>query len=223
VGLGACRRLRKCWARSMIDPSSGRLAFGSRLRRLGRPVAVHVEREGGHSPKPPADWSSRSPRTALFPDGRHTPDEHHCASAGHRLATIGRRQGSRVPIYSAIERSVDAGMGGGLGGWVGRNPCVSLSQRRVVECDSRVERSHATRAVWSLPSDQHLRRAPAGAPALLQITHCDGRRRRPSQPRVARTGHPGGWGRRSGKLADAREARLDEEVEGAQEGHALVR
>ena len=69
-----------------------------------RPVAVHVEREGGNSPKPPVDWSSRSPRTALFPDGPPTPDDHHCASAGHRLATTGRRQGSRVPIHSAIER-----------------------------------------------------------------------------------------------------------------------
>ena len=74
-----------------------------------RPVAVHVEREDGTRLKPPAASSSRSPRTALFPDGRQTPDDHHCASAGRRLATTGSDRGSRVPIHSAIGRFAASG------------------------------------------------------------------------------------------------------------------
>ena len=104
VGLGACRRLRKCCALALARLGSVRRPLHPGAQVGVRPVAVHVEREDGNSLKPPADWSSRSPRTALFPDAPQVPGDHHCASAGHRLATTGRRQGSRVPIHSAKER-----------------------------------------------------------------------------------------------------------------------
>jgi hypothetical protein len=66
-----------------------------------------------------AQQAWRFARTALLPDGRHTPDDHHCASAGHRLATTGRRQVSRVPSYSAKERFAVCGKPSRPGGLKG--------------------------------------------------------------------------------------------------------
>ena len=62
---GACA---ECCALAPARLGSVRRPFSSRAQVGRRPVAVHVEREGGNSPKPPAGWSSRSPRTALFPE-----------------------------------------------------------------------------------------------------------------------------------------------------------
>ena len=95
VGLGACRRRRKCWALAPARLGSVRRSLHPRAQVGVRPVAVHVEREDGNSPKPTVGWSSRSPRTALFPDGPPVPDDHHCASAGRRLATTGS---SEAPV-----------------------------------------------------------------------------------------------------------------------------
>ena len=90
--LGSVRRpfnSQRRWAGARLRfTASGKMATRSNRRPAGLPA----RREPPYFQTMP-----------LVPDG------HHCASAAHRLATTGRRQGSRVPIHSAKGRFAACG------------------------------------------------------------------------------------------------------------------
>ena len=156
-----------------------------RADRIRRALAVWVV---AASPAPPNPTPPPRPRPLLGrPDGRHTPDERRCASAARRLAPAGS---SGAPAcQSVLWWSARLTLGWVGLGWVGwakslRQPSASAGLER----STRAWRDLPARRSAVVGKDQHLRRAPAGAPALPRPPLCDGRRQAPEPAPLARAG-----------------------------------
>ncbi len=171
------------WAPAGACASAGRTrespAFGAQAIQLLvaslQARGCGSRRAGSRPPRPPTPLPAR--REPLYlPDGRHTPDEHHCASAARRLATAGS---SEAPACQcALPWSGSRQWGWGVGGLGLEIPTAVSRNRAPGARQARAERP--ARGTEVRPgNDQHLRRAPAGAPALRQINRCDGRRKAP--------------------------------------------
>ena len=139
-------------------------------------------------------WSSRSPRTALFPDG--------CLKSSMSITVQALATGSRPPVGDkapACRSTLPKGGSRRAGrpvGWRSQQvltfPLDVNRNRAPAHLRSGVEwPAHGTQPSRAANHSTCAGRRQAPEPQL-QFVHCDGRRRRPSQPRPQRpAGQPG--------------------------------